>query len=94
MLVFSSPSPPTVCGGHHRTKVHLTGHRLPGALLTGGSADTHAGAVELQEGLRDSALAQTFTPLPPLPSEAERFSGAQPEPKPCERPPTSRQILR
>lgn len=24
----------TVCNGHHRTEVHLTGHRLPGALLT------------------------------------------------------------
>lgn len=24
----------TVCNGHHRTEVHLTGHRLPGAPLT------------------------------------------------------------
>lgn len=31
----SSPFlPPTVCSWHHRTKVHLAGHWLPGALLT------------------------------------------------------------
>lgn len=35
MLWFPLPlSPHTVCYGHHRTEVHLTGHRLPGTLLT------------------------------------------------------------
>lgn len=34
-FLFPSSMPPhTVCNGHHRTEVYLTGHRLPGTLLT------------------------------------------------------------
>lgn len=56
---MSSPfPPPTVCSWHHRTKVHLAGHWLPGALLTDSQKPwlSHAasGLVELQDDLRDS----------------------------------------
>lgn len=40
-LLFFPPH--TVCNGHHRTEVHLAGHRLPGALLTDSqTADSHS----------------------------------------------------
>lgn len=42
-----------VCDGHHRTEVHLPGHRIPGALLADGHAGnshTHIKAIPCRSG--------------------------------------------